>query len=347
MSTSEEETTTPEVSDETSGESGADSSNVESSADDPSSPSNEGSSPSTSGNDTPPKKERFKRKSRHLRAHRRGKKSRRPRKSTDETTTDGTDTPQSTDETPEKSSAEEQDSPAPESSGDESPAADPNWTMSEDVILVNMKKDDRKPSWTEIAQAMHKSKKDIKARWKILRDKTEQQPSSQEEEEEEEDPSEPEVEQQQQPERKTKKSRKRRGKRASKHKPSPQAEETIVLSGEDASAEASPDDGPADQKSPSSSSEADSLTYAGSDREIRRQKRYLQRHIRAKLFPPDKYPTADETFSQEDCEILASVESQYKISKCLEMQANFYNVTGRLVPIELIRARCEKEEGTH
>jgi hypothetical protein len=212
--------------------------------------------------------------------------------------------------------------------------------MSEDVILVNMKKDDRKPSWTEIAQAMHKSKKDIKARWKILQDKTEQ-PSSQEDE----DPSEPEVEQQ--PERKIKKSRKRRGRRASKHKPSTQAEETIVLSGEDASAEASPDDGPADQKSPSSSSEADSLTYAGSDREIRRQKKYLQKHIRAKMFPPDKYPRADETFSQEDCEILASVESQYKRSKCLEMQANFYNVTGRLVPIELIRARCEKEEGTY
>lgn len=207
--------------------------------------------------------------------------------------------------------------------------------MSEDVILVHMKKDDRKPSWTEIAQAMHKSKKDIKSRWKTLQDKMEQ-PSSQEEE----DPSEPEVEQQ--PERKTRKSRKRRGRRASKHKPSAQAEETIVLS-----AEASPDDSPADQKSPSSSSEADSLTYAGSDREIRRQKKYLQKHIRAKMFPPDKYPRADETFSQEDCEILASVESQYKRSKCLEMQANFYNVTGRLVPIELIRARCEKEEGTY
>ncbi|CAI6100452.1 unnamed protein product [Clonostachys chloroleuca] len=340
MSTSEEETTSPEVSEETSGESGAGSSNVESSGDDPSSPSNEGSSPSNSGNDTPPKKERTKRKSRHLRTHRRGKKSRRSRKSTDESTTDGTDTPQSTDETPSKGSTEDQDSPAPESSGDESPAVDPNWTMSEDVILVNMKKDDRKPSWTEIAQAMHKSKKDIKARWKTLQDKMEQ-PSSQEEE----DPSEPEVEQQ--PERKTRKSRKRRGRRASKHKPSAQVEETIVLSGEDASAEASPDDSPADQKSPSSSSEADSLTYAGSDREIRRQKKYLQKHIRAKMFPPDKYPRADETFSQEDCEILASVESQYKRSKCLEMQANFYNVTGRLVPIELIRARCEKEEGTY
>ncbi|CAH0053457.1 unnamed protein product [Clonostachys solani] len=339
MSTSEEETTTPEVSEETSGNSGSGSSKVESSTEEPSSPSNDGSSASNSGNDSHPKKGKIKRKSKHLRARRKGKKSRRSRKATDETTTEETNTPQNTDETLEKSSTEEQDSPAPETSGDESPAADPNWTMSEDFILLNMKKDDRKPSWTEISQAMQKSKKDLKARWKILQDKT-KQPSSQDD-----DPSEPEIKQQ--PESKSKKSKKRRGRRVSKHKPSAQAEETIVLSGEDASAEASPDDGPADQKSPSSSSEADSLTYAGSDKETRRQKKYLQRHIRSKMFPPDKYPKADETFSQADCEILASVESQYKRSKWLEMQANFYNVTGRLVPIELIRARCEREEGTN
>ncbi|VUC37833.1 unnamed protein product [Clonostachys rosea] len=340
MSTSEEETTPQEVSEETSGGSGTGSSNMESSAEGSSSPANDGSSPSNSGteSDAQPKKKKTRRKSRHLKAHHKGKKPRRIRNSTDETTTEETGTPQNTDETPEKSSTEEQDSPALETSGDESPAADPNWTMSEDVILVNMKKDDRKPSWTEISQALHKSRKDLKARWKILQNKTEQ-PSSQGD-----GPSEPEV--QQQSETKSgKKSRKRRGKRGSRHKSSPPAEETAVLSGEDASAEASPDDGPADQISPSSSSEADSLTYAGSDKEVRRQKKYLQKHIRAKIFPPDKYPTADETFSQADCEILASVESQYKRSKWLEMQANFYNVTGRLVPIELIRARCEREEG--
>lgn len=52
----------------------------------------------------------------------------------------------------------------------------------------------------------------------------------------------------------------------------------------------------------------------------------------------------DIRYLQNEGAVLAAVDSKYKRSKWLEMQANFYNVTGRLVPLHLIRDRCERAE---
>jgi hypothetical protein len=83
------------------------------------------------------------------------------------------------------------------------------------------------------------------------------------------------------------------------------------------------------------------------DEEQQQQARYLHTHIWKNLYPPTsgaKYvPT--RYFGQSDCEVLAAVESKHRASKWLEMQANFYNVTGRLLPLDVIRAKCERAEG--
>ncbi|KAK1968429.1 hypothetical protein LY78DRAFT_701539 [Colletotrichum sublineola] len=92
------------------------------------------------------------------------------------------------------------------------------------------------------------------------------------------------------------------------------------------------------------------------DRELVRQERYIRRHVNPALYPPISYPLmpppnavcppSDEDKRQRrNDKILASLVSRREATKWLEMQANFYNVTGRMVPLHMIKARCEAEEG--
>ncbi|EFQ28052.1 hypothetical protein CGRA01v4_03250 [Colletotrichum graminicola] len=90
-------------------------------------------------------------------------------------------------------------------------------------------------------------------------------------------------------------------------------------------------------------------------RELARQERYIRRHVNPALYPPLPYPLmppptafrppshADKRQRRDD-KILASLVSRREATKWLEMQANFYNVTGRMVPLHMIKARCEAEE---
>ncbi|KAI6766230.1 hypothetical protein HG530_007300 [Fusarium avenaceum] len=80
------------------------------------------------------------------------------------------------------------------------------------------------------------------------------------------------------------------------------------------------------------------------DPEKEKQRKYLQDHIYKEMYPAEIHPEPDAYIGKRDCDILASLDSKYKKSRWLEMQANFYNVTGRMVPLEAIRARCERAE---
>ncbi|KAJ4123295.1 hypothetical protein NW768_009829 [Fusarium equiseti] len=80
------------------------------------------------------------------------------------------------------------------------------------------------------------------------------------------------------------------------------------------------------------------------DPEKKQQMKYLQDHIYSEMYPPEIHPQPDAYLSQRDCDLLATIDSKYKRSRWLEMQANFYNVTGRMVPLEAIRDRCERAE---
>ncbi|KAJ4327988.1 hypothetical protein N0V84_001518 [Fusarium piperis] len=52
----------------------------------------------------------------------------------------------------------------------------------------------------------------------------------------------------------------------------------------------------------------------------------------------------DEDLCKKDSELPGSIHSRQKMSRWLEMQINFHNVTGCLIPLELIKAKCEREE---
>ncbi|KAJ0388087.1 hypothetical protein COL922a_001070 [Colletotrichum nupharicola] len=103
------------------------------------------------------------------------------------------------------------------------------------------------------------------------------------------------------------------------------------------------------------SSESESPANSGDDadapgyyeREVARQERYIRRHVHPQLYPVPpaaRAPSPADKRQRQDDAILAAVASRREATKWLEMQANFFNVTGRMVPLHLIKARCEAEE---
>ncbi|PNY18327.1 Uncharacterized protein TCAP_07568 [Tolypocladium capitatum] len=112
-----------------------------------------------------------------------------------------------------------------------------------------------------------------------------------------------------------------------------------ILSGEEASSESSfvfDDDDEDDD-------DGDGYYY-GWPQQKRHDIQYLQSNVYQAMYPRMIQPEPDEFFGERDCAVLASVDSKYKRSKWLEMQANFYNVTGRMVPLHIIRDKCERAE---
>jgi len=73
------------------------------------------------------------------------------------------------------------------------------------------------------------------------------------------------------------------------------------------------------------------------------EQEYLQK-IREELYPPYLSFEPDPFFTEWDCRVLATIDSKMKRSRWLEMQANFCNVTGMMVPIEYLKKKTETAE---
>ncbi|KAM4055949.1 hypothetical protein HRG_002874 [Hirsutella rhossiliensis] len=118
--------------------------------------------------------------------------------------------------------------------------------------------------------------------------------------------------------------------------------ERDILSGEEASSESS---GPLgdEEDDDDDDDDAGGLHYGWPESKCQ-DVRYLRNHVYPELYPGMIQPEPDEFFGEHDCAVLAAVDSKYKRSRWLEMQANFYNVTGRMVPLYLIRDKCERAE---
>lgn len=68
---------------------------------------------------------------------------------------------------------------------------------------------------------------------------------------------------------------------------------------------------------------------------------HIQQQIRNNLHPAYLGLDPESRFMKQDCKVLAEVEDKMQRGKWLEMQANFSNATGKMVPLSIIRARCE------
>ncbi|KAM0286006.1 hypothetical protein ACHAQH_001195 [Verticillium albo-atrum] len=86
------------------------------------------------------------------------------------------------------------------------------------------------------------------------------------------------------------------------------------------------------------------------ERERRRQDRFMQRHLWAALYPrrgtAEAEDFADRGFSRRDRRLLAELEDRRIGNRWLEMQANFFNATGRMLPLHLIKAKLEGQSPT-
>ncbi|PCD37403.1 hypothetical protein AU210_005901 [Fusarium oxysporum f. sp. radicis-cucumerinum] len=189
---------------------------------------------------------------------------------------------------------------------------DPNWSLSEDCRLRSMK--EAGETWTFISDSLCKTKDDVRARWKILQNMSET---------------------------KTRKStvankwhKGARNLKVAKENQEAKARAKAKTSGKDVSS--------ADEAK--DESDDDSSLFRYGDREKREQMKYLQEHVYGAMYPPYIHPQPDAYLGKRDCALLATIDSKYKRSRWLEMQANFYNVTGRMVPLESLKARCERAE---
>ncbi|KAF7545291.1 hypothetical protein G7Z17_g9296 [Cylindrodendrum hubeiense] len=257
---------------------------------------------------------------------------------------------------------------------------DSGWSISEDFLLRGMKDGSQPATWADIGNALNRSKNEVKARWKVIKDQHQQpstddtvepeptsgsgraggevSPAENDSNDDEDDTREKdkavassltsrkEFEGKGNGARTSNTAKWHRGTRNDKNaaenrqakaKATKTRWETCQsLSGEEASSESS---------TPESSSESSSLSQLGYGNSAKGDEmRYLQDHIYADLYPAAIHPEPDAYLGKRDCELLAAIDSKQKRSRWLEMQANFFNVTGRMVPLDAIRARCERAE---
>ncbi|KAG5772100.1 hypothetical protein H9Q72_001596 [Fusarium xylarioides] len=88
-------------------------------------------------------------------------------------------------------------------------------------------------------------------------------------------------------------------------------------------------------------SDEDSSLFRGNP-EKQQQMKHLQEHVYGAMYPPHIYPQPNAYLVKRDCALLATIDSKYKRSRWLEMQANFYNVTGQMIPLVSFKARFER-----
>ncbi len=83
-------------------------------------------------------------------------------------------------------------------------------------------------------------------------------------------------------------------------------------------------------------------------RQYRAQQEFIASHVLdADAGAGEARPSirADAELPPWDAEILANIEARMRRHRFLEMQATFFNVTGRMLPSELIPSRIEEAEG--
>ncbi|KAJ3498788.1 hypothetical protein NLG97_g851 [Lecanicillium saksenae] len=177
------------------------------------------------------------------------------------------------------------------------------WTLSEDALLRSMKEANDGMSWEDIGKPLNRSKGECKARWKIIKDQDSQESETKiaKGADEHQDPS----------HRKAK----TEAKGNTGKLPAPAEENTAV---EEISSACLED---------------------ASEHDMQRQ--YWHEHIGRHLYPASIKIEPDAHFSQSDCHVLEMIDARHRSRRWLETQAQFYNETGRMVPLEVIRSKCE------
>lgn len=177
------------------------------------------------------------------------------------------------------------------------------WSMSEDLLLRGMKEANDGISWEDVSKSLNRSKGECKGRWKTIKDLT------------------------------TAEDEQRIRSKVDGH-----GREGIARKAEAKDKyEATEPLSPVSQRT-KSSPDAGAISASA---EHQSQKRYWHEHIGNQLYPPSIRIMADAHFTPHDCKMLEFADARYRSIRWLEMQAQFYNETGRMVPLEMIQKKCE------
>ncbi|KAK0392185.1 hypothetical protein NLU13_1683 [Sarocladium strictum] len=209
--------------------------------------------------------------------------------------------------------------------------ASTSWSISEDALLRGLKEGGE--TWAEIAKAMQRSKSDVKARWKVVQ----KQPRPADSDEEETRPKE---------KAKHDKNKSQGGKvndkDGSKDEKEKEGNSTTTKEAEGKGKQTCGQKKTQGQASPAASNSTQSCHSSLND--LEEQRTYLRSTIRPALYPKRITLKPDVAFSASDCDVLESVDAQHHRGRWLEMQANFYNATGRFIPLHCIRDKFQRAE---
>ncbi|RYP24463.1 hypothetical protein DL765_000483 [Monosporascus sp. GIB2] len=143
---------------------------------------------------------------------------------------------------------------------------------------------------------------------------------------------------------KKEKKRKRRGRKVVLYIPDSDSSESSEENEESASPSGSDEE---DEKPEYTAEEEDSSSRAFDfPEEYARSKEYFYRHVLAGLYPDRLRIEPDgEFWSADDCAVLATLEARQRALRWKHLQSEFHNATGRMVPLDLLKAKVESAEG--
>lgn len=189
-----------------------------------------------------------------------------------------------------------------------------DWTASQDAIILAMKQGGE--TWAAISGALGRGKNEVRQRWKELA---------------------------------------KNGTTATQTTPTAEIEVDKGNEADDVQGQRTKKRGRKNRKTngmvPRSSVGSDADGEWSASDEFEAQKRH-QEHVYAMLtrLPLPEAETErpiepDDHFSPLDCKVLATLDSRHKVTRWLELQAAFFNATGRMVPLELLKHKLGAGEG--
>lgn len=181
------------------------------------------------------------------------------------------------------------------------------WSLSEDVLLRSMKEASDGLSWEDIGKSLNRGKGECKGRWKFIKDEPLQDKPSEDEAKE----------------------------TARQAKQAPARAKASTK--DDSKAPA-----PADETRATGGAVNGLLRSSLEDLvENDCQRQYWREHIGRRLYAASIRVEPDAHFSRGDCLVLEMIDARYRSTRWQEIQARFFNETGRMVPLEVIRRKCE------
>jgi hypothetical protein len=207
--------------------------------------------------------------------------------------------------------------------------------MSEDLLLRGMKESADSLSWADIAKSLNRQRSDVRARWKVIKDREPEDCTTDTDNEKSGDSVAVQSEDDQANTKLAKPAEETKLETPKWKKEKDKRGQLKDHDDRDGNTKPGPSDAPSNLDFLESNDACEAA--AGMDDENQCQKHYLYHHVYKALYPAENEATNTEYLTERDCDILATIASMHTKNKLLEIKANFMNATGADVPLAVIR----------